>query len=252
MVKAKNIYFSYKDSDRVAISDVSLEIQEELTALMGKNGSGKTTLLKLIAGLLDPKKGEVEVGKESFVGFVPENPEDGFFANTVREEVEFFPKNLDLNYKKRAEEALSKLDILELADRSPFTLSAGEMRKVSMASVLSGVQKLMVLDEPVKSLHRKAEREIGELLRYLKKSTTIILSTHNSDFAYEFADRVILLENGKILKDENAKSILSNRELCNKAGLEVPQIVEWAEFKGIDPPKNFEEALKIFREGDSN
>ena len=252
MIRVRNLDFSYEDANKKAISNVSMKINKEVTALMGKNGSGKTTLLKLISGLLKPNKGEVEIGSENIVGFVPENPEDGFFENTVREEVEFFPKNLDLDYEKRTEEALRKLNITDLADRSPFTLSAGEMRKVSMASVLSGVQDVMVLDEPVKSLHRKGEKEIGKLLNNLKKSTTIVFSTHNSDFAYEFADRVILLENGEILEDGDAKSVLSNREICNKAGLEVPDIVKWAEYKGITPPKNFEEALEIFSKGGSN
>lgn len=252
MIRVRKLHFSYHNAEKEAISDISMKIDGELTALMGKNGSGKTTLLKLISGLLEPKEGEVEVGGESIVGFVPENPEDGFFANTVREEVEFFPKNLNLDYRKRAEEALIKLGIAELADRSPFTLSAGEMRKVSIASVLSGVQDVMVLDEPVMNLHRKAEKEIGNIFRNLKKSTTIIFSTHNSDFAYEFADRVIVLENKKILEDEDAKSALSNQKICNKAGLKIPDIVEWAESRGINPPKNFEEALHIFLEGDKN
>lgn len=246
MIQIENLSYSYPNADKKAISGISTRIGNGITAIMGKNGSGKTTLLKVIAGLIEPDEGAIDTGDEKYAGFVPENPEEGFFENTVREEVEFFPKNLDLDFEKKAEKSLEKLNITHLAERSPFTLSAGEMKKVSIASVLSGVQKTMTLDEPVKSLNKEGETKIGTMLEKLKGSTTIILATHNSNFAYEFADEVIILENGKMLKEGDARSVLSNRKLCEKAGLEVPGIVKWAEKRGITPPGSFEKALEIF------
>ncbi|MFP4005313.1 MAG: energy-coupling factor ABC transporter ATP-binding protein [Candidatus Hadarchaeia archaeon] len=247
MILIKDLKYSYPESEEMAISGISTRIKKGITALMGKNGSGKTSLLKTIAGLIKPDDGKIEIDSERSVAFVPENPEDGFFEDTVMEEVEFFPKNLELNQEKRAKKALRDLDILQLAGRSPFTLSAGEMRKVSIASVLSGNPGVMLLDEPVKSLHKEGENEIGKLLKKLKSSTEILLATHNSNFAYEFADNVHIMNEGKILAEGDAQSILSNQKLCRKGGLEIPDIVKWARSRGLEPPESFEKALEISR-----
>ncbi len=253
-IQAKKIFFSYPETDSEIISNVSLTIDGEgATAIVGKNGSGKTTLLKILAGILKPDKGEINFeGDKKLVGFSPENPKDGFFKDKVLEEIEFYPKNLGKDYTEKAKYAMQKMGIENLKDRSPYTLSIGEMKKISITSILSGEPETICLDEPIRSLHRKSERDIGKILESLKKNTAIIFSTHNTDFAYEYADRVIVLKNGKILKDGKPKSVLSNREICKKSGLRTPALIELSEKRDIEPPGSFDEAVNIFSRGVKN
>ena len=253
-IQTEKISFSYPENDSEVISDISLTIDGRgATAIVGKNGSGKTTLLKLLAGILEPDQGEMYFeGNKKLIGFSPENPKDGFFKDKVLEEIEFYPKNLGKDYQERAKSAMRKMSIRDLKDRSPYTLSIGEMKKVSLASILSGEPDTICLDEPIRSLHRQSEREIGRILENLKKNTAIIFSTHNTDFAYEYADRVIVMKDGEILEKGKPKSVLSNKEICRKAGLKIPALIELSEKRDIEPPESFDEAINIFFRGIEN
>jgi len=250
-IKTDKISFSHPENERKIISNLSLTINKESAiAIMGKNGSGKTTLLKLLAGILKPKQGEIKFeGDKKLIGFSPENPKDGFFKDTVSEEVEFYPKNLEKDHVKRSESALRKIGIEKLKDRSPYELSIGEMKKVSIASIISGEPDTICLDEPIRSLHRKSEQEIGEILEDLKENTTIVFSTHNTDFAYEHADRIIVLKNGEILTKGKPKRILSDKKICKEAGLKTPALIKLSKEIGIEAPENFDEAVNILSQG---
>ncbi len=254
MIKVKNLHFAYPDSEKEIISGISLQVKRGATlAIMGKNGSGKSTLLKLMAGLLKPDRGKISIQqkddsfdltKPGMVGFAPERPEAYFFAPTVREEVEFFPKNLGLDFKTAASEAMSRLGIYHLSHRSPFSLSAGQQRKVSIASILSGGPQIIVLDEPTQGLHKSGEREVGKILNDLDR--TVILSTHHSDFTYQFADRVAFLDNGKLLSEGKVFSELCDEDVANKAGIDLPGMVKWAKRHSFNKiPRNLGEAVKL-------
>lgn len=222
-------------------------------AIMGKNGSGKSTLLKLMAGLLKPNRGKItiqergrliDLARPGLIGFAPESPEAYFFAPTVREEVEFFPKNLGLDYKTAASKAMRELGIYHLAHRSPFSLSAGQQRKVSIASILSGGPQIIILDEPTQGLHQSSQQEVGKILASL--SQTIIFSTHNSDFAYQFAQRVAFLNHGKLLSEGEVLSELCDEEIVNKAGVQLPGMVKWAKRRSFSNiPHNLGEAVEL-------
>ena len=245
-IRTEGISFSYPEKERKIISNMSLTIDEEnIIAIVGRNGSGKTTLLKILAGILEPNQGKIEFESDKkLIGFSPENPKDGFFKDTISEEIEFYPKNLEKDHVKRSESAMRKMDIENLKDRSPYALSIGEMKKVSIASILSGEPDTICLDEPIRSLHRKSEREIGRILEELKENTKIILSTHNTDFAYEHADRIIVLKDGEILRDGKPKNVLSNKKICNEAGLKTPSLIKLSEEIEIELPENFDAAVE--------
>jgi len=249
-MKLEDVDFTYEESETKSINDVDLYINEgKKYAIIGRNGSGKTTLLKIMAGLLEPGSGRIlfpESNQKPEIGFSPEDPELGFFERTVKEEVTFYPKNLGLDHEKIVEETLKMVGISHLKKKSPYLLSSGQQRLVSIASVLSGLPEILVLDEPTHSLHRKGERMVGKVLNKLER--TIIFSTHSSDFAFEFADEVIVLHEGHILKVGKSREVLSEIETLKKAGIRIPGIVEWARKNSIEVPSSLEEAVEMIKE----
>lgn len=238
----------------VVLKDITLEVEKgKKLAIMGMNGSGKTTLLKIMAGLLKPTKGQIAIGdgkiKGPTIGFSHEDPEECFFARSVRDEIEFFPKNVGLDFKERTDQILKNLQLEDLENKPPYILSSGQQRKVSLASVISGNPSILIFDEPSHSLDEHSEKEIGHLLNRLKK--TVIFTTHSSDFAYQFADNIIILKDGNIIKKGNARNILSDMETIEESGISPPGIVEWAYKRNLDRiPSDIEEALQIVKRGD--
>jgi len=249
-MKLKDIHFSYEKNGTKTIEGVDLSIEEgKKYAFVGRNGSGKTTLLKIIAGLLEPDSGRIVFPKseqKTEIGFSPEDPELGFFERTVEEEVAFYPKNLGLDHEKISEETLKKVGISHLKERSPSLLSAGQQRLVSIASVLSGLPEILVLDEPTHSLHRKGEKMVEEVLNKLER--TILFSTHSSDFAFKFADEVFVLHKGSILRAGEPREVLSDVKILKKAGIRTPDIVRWARKNSLEIPSRLEEAIELIKE----
>ncbi len=229
---------------------------------MGENGSGKTTLLQLISGSLNPDEGEVLITKEGgeaakpgpeLIGFAPERPEEYFFASEVRKEVEFYPKNLGLDHKKLARQAMEKAGVFQLASRSPFSLSGGEARLVSLASIIAGNPQIVLMDEPTRGLQKSGARKVGEIIEKMKQ--TVIFTTHLSDFVYRFGEEAALLENGKIAKKGTAKKILAEKDLLDRLGLKLPDILSWVEEHGEmltgeleNPPSDLEELVSFLNE----
>lgn len=218
---------------RPVLDGVSLAIERgETVAVMGPNGAGKTTLLKAVAGLLDPDDGSVEV--DGVVGFAPEDPQAGLFAESVAEEVAFFPRNRGLDVDARREVALARLGIEPLAGRDPFALSVGQQRWVSIAAVLAGDPDVLVLDEPTRGLDAAGEDALADLLGGLDR--TVLVATHAADFAYRAADRVAVLAAGELRRVGEARAVLGDEAFLESAGIRPPGIVTWARRQGIDPP----------------
>lgn len=243
MITARDVAFGY-DGPRV-IDGLSLAVEpEETHAVMGANGCGKTTLLKLLAGLYDPDEGTID--RAGVVGFAPENPKTGLFAETVAEEVAFFPRNRGLDVDARTDAALAAMDVAAIRDRGPYDLSAGEQRRVSIAAVLAGDPAVLALDEPTAGLDATGERQLAELITEL--DATVVFSTHAADFAYRVADRVTLLREGRVLATGDARDLLADAERLRTAGVRLPGQVRWARDHGADPPpKTVEEAVAISR-----
>lgn len=218
---------------RAALEGISLAVEAgEVVAVMGPNGAGKTTLLKTIAGLLEPEAGDIEV--EGTVGFAPEDPAAGLFAESVAAEIAFFPRNRELDVDERRESAMAALDVGHLADRDPYTLSVGQQRRVSIAAVVAGDPDVLVLDEPTRGLDAAGEAELAELMGTLDR--TVLLATHAADFAYAAADRVAVLSGGELRRAGETRSILRDIEFLESAGIRPPGNVLWAREQGIDPP----------------
>lgn len=243
MIVAHDVSFSYNGT--AAVSEVSISTEPgEFLAIVGANGAGKTTFIKLLAGIYRPDAGSIDV--DGIVGFCPEDAKAGLFAESVADEVAFFPRNRGLDVRDRAESAMETMDVLRFRDRDPHSLSVGEQRRVAIASVLSGDPDVVVLDEPTGGLARKDERRLGHLLGSL--GCTIVVSTHQTDFAYEFADRIAVMHRGRLRRVGEPVEILTDDELLAEVAVRVPGLVEWARRQGFDrPPADFDEAIEMAR-----
>jgi energy-coupling factor transport system ATP-binding protein len=243
LIEVKNVYFTYPTEPKVeALKGVSLSIQDgEFVAIMGQNGAGKTTLVKQFNGLLKPTQGEVTVDGVSTrdisvaqlarkVGFVFQNPDHQLFSETVEEEVAFALKNFNFDsdtLEKRVTWALNLLDLTEYRKTSPFMLSGGERKRVALASVLAWDPKVVILDEPtIGQDHRQKENLRQFIVQLNSQGKTVIIVTHDVEFVAECNPRVILMTQGQIVADGEAKKILTDPELALKASIVPPQITQ--------------------------
>ncbi|MEM1775543.1 MAG: ABC transporter ATP-binding protein, partial [Nitrososphaerota archaeon] len=219
------------------LKNISLDIYRgESVTLMGLNGSGKTTLAKLINGLLIPVKGVVRVlgidtktsspaRMSRYVGFVFQDPDKHIILDTVWDEVTFIARNLGLSFDY-AEEALKLLKLENLRNEAPYCLSMGEKVRLSIASTLASNPEILIFDEPTTGQDEETLVTISLLIKKLKsKNKTSIIITHDSDFALEVSDRVIVMADGVIVADGSPKEILFNNKLLEEYGLEPPSIL---------------------------
>jgi len=233
-IEVSNLHFSYPDGHE-AIKDVSFTINHgESVGIIGANGSGKSTLLLLIMGVLFPDKGEVKVGEVSVtkktlamirqrLGMVFQDSDDQLFMSTVFDDVAFGPRNYNLDeneVKIRVDEALEMVGILYLKKRAPYKLSGGEKRAAAIASVLSMRPDVLLLDEPTSGLDPKSRRRLINILKGF--SHTKLITSHDLDMVLETCDRIIVLKDGEVAANGATTEILSNRELMEKCGLEIP------------------------------
>lgn len=243
MIECSDLHHAYDEQS--ALSGVSLSAPPgSVLAVMGANGAGKTTLLRILAGLIEPDAGSVAC--DGTVGFAPENPADALFAASVAEELAFFPRNRGLDVDAHVEHALEAMALGGYRERAPHSLSTGEQRRVAIAAVLAGDPAVVALDEPTAGLDRRAERKLGRLLASLDAS--VVLSTHESDLAYEYADRVALLADGELLAEGPPAGVLTDERRLRAAEVRTPGLVAWAREAGVDPPPaTVEEAVATAR-----
>jgi energy-coupling factor transport system ATP-binding protein len=206
---------SYTYGETFALNDVSLAIRAgEFVAIVGENGSGKTTLVKHFNRLLSPASGDVIIrGKNTKsltitdlardVGLVFQNPDHMFFADTVKEEIGFGLKNLNIPEGDRIiDSALKEVGLLHTKDLYPRWLSRGERQRLAIACVIAMAPSIIVLDEPTTGLDGNEARLVMEILKGLQnEGHTIIVITHNKEIAQNCADRIITMEKGSIISD---------------------------------------------------
>lgn len=226
-----------------AVKPLSLRIAKgEWLALVGHTGSGKSSLAQLMAGLTSPTKGIVKhfgrvwnypkdlpIEIRRRIGFLFQFPEHQFFAETVFDEVAFAAKNFGLdNVQDRVKESLevAGLSFDQFKDRSPFTLSGGEKRKVALASVMVCDPEVLILDEPSAGLDGASKKAFWDWLRdYSKEERTVIFITHSLEEAVT-AERVLVLSNGTLLFADSPREVFSHVNTLRRVGLEPPIATE--------------------------
>ena len=269
ILKAENIHYSY-DSDKKALKGVSLDIHEkERLVILGANGSGKSTFFLNINGVLKPERGAVyykdrlidksgikELRKN--VGIVFQDADNQIIASSVRAEVSFGPMNLGLSreeVKKRVDDALNYMNIHHLIDRPPHYLSGGEKKRVSIADIIAMDSKIIIYDEPTASLDPKNVVIFEEALDKMSgDGKTLVISTHDIEFAYRFADRIVVFCDGNIIADGSPIDVLDNEKVLKTANLKRPILLDVFETlveksivtKDIVPPRNIEEFRDMF------
>lgn len=228
-----------------AIDGVDLEIEEgSFTAILGHNGSGKSTLAKHINGLLLPTEGTVWVGEmdtkeedhiwdvRKTAGMVFQNPDNQIIGNIVEEDVGFGPENIGVPTEeiwKRVDESLKAVGMTAYRKQSPNKLSGGQKQRVAIAGVMAMRPRCIILDEPTAMLDPNGRKEVIQTIRQLNQSEgiTVLLITHYMEEAID-ADRIIVMDDGKIVMDGKPKEIFSKVRELKSYGLDVPQATELA------------------------
>ena len=240
------IYGGNKKLKTTAVDDISVSIDDgQFIGLIGHTGSGKTTFLQLLAGLIKPESGTVLIdGEDIFaknfdlhsirgkVGIVFQYPEHQLFEETVFKDVCYGPKNLGLSQEEiesRANEALRLVGIDEaIFSQSPFELSGGQKRRVAIAGVISMKPKILILDEPTAGLDPAGRKEILGLVSDLcrEQKMTIILVSHSMDDVAEYADRILVINDGKLAIDATPREVFNHKEELESFGLSLPQVTK--------------------------
>jgi len=237
-IRVENVYFSY-DSHPV-LKGISLVVRTgEILAIMGENGAGKTTLIKHFVGLLKPQRGRVVVfGVDTRsasvaqlarrVGVVFQNPDHQLFAESVEEEVLFTLRNMGYPPEKaraRCDEVLKMFELERYRSRSPYSLSLGERKRLALAAVLSYEPEVLVLDEPTAGQDYYNKAKLSRLILSLKrKGRGVVVVTHDVEFAVQVADRVVLMADGRVVREGPASEVLTDAEALRSARLLMPQI----------------------------
>ena len=256
-IEVKNLKIEFTKIDesgrefpgKTALDGISLDIEKgSFVAVVGMNGSGKSTLAKCFNGLLVPSAGRVIVGgfdtaEEAHiwdvrcrVGMVFQNPDNQIVSSIVEDDVAFGPENLGIEPKeirRRVDDALKRVGMYELRDKGAHMLSGGQKQRIAIAGAIAMRPECIVFDEPTAMLDPKGRASVMSIIRDLNaEGITCILITHFMSEA-EQADRVIVLKNGKVLCDRTPEELFSDKEMIERAGLEMPPAIEIRDKAGL-------------------
>lgn len=247
IISVEHLAYTYpgvEDTPGVAVfEDMNLTVDEgSFVAILGTNGCGKSTLAKHFNSILLPTGGKVYVcgidtsNEERImtvrrnVGMVFQNPDNQIVANVVEEDVAFGPENLGVSspeIRRRVDQALKQVEMYEYREHAPHLLSGGQKQRVAIAGVIAMEPKCIVLDEPTAMLDPRGRREVIETIGRLnrEKGITVVLITHHMDEAAK-AQRVVVLDKGKVAADGTPQEVFSKVELLHSIGLAAPETVE--------------------------
>lgn len=237
-LRAEGIWFRYPGGV-MALAGVDLELHAgQFVALVGQNGSGKTTLAKHFNGLLRPERGVVQVdgediahrstaGLAAVIGYCYQNPDHQIFAATVADEIEFGPRNLGVSEEEVVRRTGRLLDLVRLrseADRYPFSLGRGQRQKLAVASVLAMEPRIVIVDEPTTGLDWQGGEAMMQVMRELhQEGRTIVIITHDMNIVAEFADRMVVMADGRIVADGAPSDVFTADSALREAYLRPPQ-----------------------------
>jgi len=218
-INIKKLYYSYEKEE--ALRGINLSVRDgDFISILGPNGAGKSTFLKSIMGLIK-YKGSIEIDKKEVkkqalkdlaktVGYVSQNPNDYISKDTVYEEVKFTLDNYRIIDEGIIEETLRTLDLYKIKDKNPRDISGGERQRLAIASILVLKPKILLLDEPTRGIDNKIKGSLGKALRKLNEGgTTILMVTHDIEFAAEYGSSFLLMFNGEIVAQGSKEEVLS-------------------------------------------
>jgi cobalt/nickel transport system ATP-binding protein len=275
IVETKGLGFSYVDGTQ-ALLDVSLSIPEgRKIAFLGPNGAGKTTLFLHFNGLMKPDRGKVYISGQEVrydheslldvrkkVGIVFQDPDTQLFSSSVMQEISFGPLNLGLPRDvviERVNKAMEDTGIADLKDKPTHFLSYGQKKRVAIADILAMQPQVLICDEPTAWLDVKHSRQVMKILDDVNsKGVTVIVSTHDVDLAYSWAEYIFVMKGGRMIAEGTPQEIFDDRELLQEAELARPVLVDlYAELTArgwLEPgpwPKDFDELFARIGERDA-
>lgn len=244
-ILVNHLTYHYPDGT-IALKGINLNIYSgEIVGIMGKNGAGKSTLIKTFNGLLKPTTGTVYIENDEVnnvlmskltrkVGIVFQNPDLQLFANTVEDEIKFSLKNLNFSKTELENQinlTLEKFKLKKFQNRTPFTLSGGEKKRLAIASIMCRNPEIIVFDEPTIGQDAEGVEFIKNLIKEKHaEGKTIIIVTHDIEFAIDNLPRTILMADGLIVADGPTNKILSQDQILNIGSLISPQLIQLSKF----------------------
>jgi len=244
ILKADNLYFSYDDEKTHSLNGLSLEIPRgQKIAFMGANGSGKSTFFLCCTGIHKPSSGTLYYNGEPYsydrkgllklrskIGIVFQDPDNQLFSASVYQEISFGVLNLgysEEDAKKAVEDVIAELEITPFRHKPTHALSGGQKKQVSIADILVMKPDIIILDEPAAALDPKHTTMVNQIVnRMTKAGITVFMATHDVNYAYEWADQVILFHQGKVLMQGAPEEVFSNPHVLEKTNLEPPAVLE--------------------------
>ncbi|MDP4147310.1 MAG: energy-coupling factor transporter ATPase [Bacillota bacterium] len=259
MIECKDVVYKYDNGEEnthssIAVDGVNIEVKKgEFVVILGRNGSGKSTIAKHMNALLTPTEGKVYIsGLDTLVeenvwdirktaGMVFQNPDNQLVATIVEEDVAFGPENLGIEpseIRRRVDNSLKKVNMFEYRKHAPHLLSGGQKQRIAIAGILAIEPQCIIFDESTAMLDPSGRKEVINAILDLNKNhgLTIVLITHYMEEAVE-ADRIIVMDRGKIINQGNPREVFQNVEIMKNIGLDVPQMTELSfelQKEGID------------------
>ncbi len=271
IIKADNLYFTYDGENTPALNGLSLDIQKgKKIAVMGANGSGKSTFFLCLNGILKPQKGTLSFCGTPYsydrksllelrhrIGIVFQDPDNQLFSASVLQEISFGILNLGADSEtalKETEKIMDALDITELKDRPTHILSGGQKKQVAIADILVMHPDIVILDEPAAALDPKHKALVnGTIDQMTEAGLTVLISTHDPDYAFSWADQIILFHQGRVLKSGSPIEVFSDQAALTLTNLSRPAVLSMYGSlcrkkiinTGIPIPKNLMELEQI-------
>ena len=244
ILKADGLYFSYEGEKNHSLNGLSLEIERgKKIAFMGANGSGKSTFFLCCNGIHKPVRGQLYLDGQPYdyskkgllklrqrVGIVFQDPDNQLFSASVYQEISFGILNLGVSEEeaqKEVEKVIRDLEITPFRHRPTHALSGGQKKQVSIGDILVMHPDIMIFDEPATALDPRHTRIVNRIIdRLTEQGITVMMSTHDVNFALEWADQVFLFKEGKVLAEGTPVQVFSNREVLRETNLEQPAVME--------------------------
>lgn len=270
VIEAQDVSYTYDGNNERALDGLNLKIRRGTkVAFMGGNGSGKSTFFLCLNGIRRPDTGKICIDGEAIeytrkgllnvrgrVGIVFQEPDDQLFSASVYEEISFGILNLGADEetaRREVESVIKELEITPFQDRPAHALSGGQKKQVAIADILVMHPEVMILDEPAAALDPKHTRKVQQIVdRLTEKGITVLMATHDIDYAYSWADEIVLMHRGKVIRQGTPFEVCSDREALKAASLEVPAVLRMHERlkeKGLvpqdaAPPGNIDELVE--------
>ena len=243
VIEAQDVSFTYEGNEEKALDGLELKIRRgSRVAFMGGNGSGKSTFFLCLNGIRKPDSGRICIGGKPIeytrkglldvrgkVGIVFQEPDNQLFSASVYEEISFGILNLGADEetaRREVEQVIGELEITPFKDRPAHALSGGQKKQVAIADILVMHPEIMILDEPAAALDPAHTRKVHQIVdRLTGKGITVLMATHDMDYAYRWADEIVLMHEGRVLRQGTPEAVCADRAALREAGLEPPSVL---------------------------